>query len=79
MVEAEGTARLIELPDAHGTNHRIRAKYVVPDAVDARRAWGGFDDVAIEVTPSLAIVDRLGSRRHDRGRPGPPLRGIWRD
>lgn len=53
MVEAEGTARLIASAEAHVANHRIRAKYVVADAVDGLdRVWGGFDDVAIEVTPS---------------------------
>jgi F420H(2)-dependent biliverdin reductase len=53
MVECEGVARIIALPDAHATNHRIRAKYLVPDAVDAvDAAWGRFDDVSIEVTPA---------------------------
>jgi Pyridoxamine 5'-phosphate oxidase len=52
MVEAEGSGRLIELPDAHDTNHRIRAKYVVDDAVESLDAtWGRFDDVTIEVDP----------------------------
>jgi hypothetical protein len=52
MVEAEGTARLIELPEAHEVNHRIRAKYIVPDAVEAvDQAWARFDDVAIGIAP----------------------------
>jgi hypothetical protein len=52
MIEAEGSARLIPLPDAQGVNHRIRAKYIVPDAVDAvDEAWVRFDDVTIEVVP----------------------------
>lgn len=52
MIEAEGTARLIPLPEAHEANHRIRSKYVVADAVEALdAAWGRFDDVAIEITP----------------------------
>ncbi len=53
MVAAEGSGRLISVPDAHAVNHRIRAKYVLPDAVDAiDRSWGAFDDVTIEVTPT---------------------------
>jgi hypothetical protein len=53
MVEAEGDARLIGLPEAQDVNHRIRAKYLVPDAVDAiDEAWVRFDDVAIEVVGS---------------------------
>lgn len=52
MVEAEGTARLIEVPDAHAANHRLRAKYIVSDALDAvDHAWAPIDDVAIELTP----------------------------
>jgi hypothetical protein len=51
MVEAEGDARLIGLPEAQDINHRIRAKYIVADAVDAiDEAWVRFDDVAIEVS-----------------------------
>ncbi len=52
MVEAEGEARIIGLPEAHTVNHLIRAKYVQPDAVEALDAtWGRFDDVSIEVSP----------------------------
>jgi PPOX class probable F420-dependent enzyme len=52
MVEAEGSARLIAPPDAHAANHRLRAKYILADALDAvDRAWGHIDDVAIELTP----------------------------
>jgi hypothetical protein len=52
MVEAEGRARLVALPEAHDVNHRIRAKYVLPDDVaDLDEAWGRFDDVSIELTP----------------------------
>ena len=52
MVECEGTARIIPVPEAHAINHRLRAKYLVEDAIDAvDRAWGQFDDVTIEVTP----------------------------
>jgi hypothetical protein len=52
MVEAEGTGRVIGLPEAQAINHRIRAKYIVPDAVDAvDEAWVRFDDVAIGIAP----------------------------
>src|SRR5262245_43767799 len=52
MVECEGTARIIPDPDAHAVNHRVRSKYLLPDAVaGVDAAWGQFDDVAIEVTP----------------------------
>ena len=52
MVEAEGVGRLIAVPEAHAVNHRIRAKYLVADAVDAvDQAWSRFDDVAIELVP----------------------------
>lgn len=52
MVAAEGSARIIEGAEAHAINHRLRAKYIRPGALDAiDRAWGRFDDVAIEITP----------------------------
>lgn len=53
MVEAEGTARMVGLPEANEINHRIRQKYVVPDAVaPLDEAWSRFDDVSIELTPA---------------------------
>jgi PPOX class probable F420-dependent enzyme len=53
MVEAEGTARIALASEAHAIIHRIRAKYVVPDALQELDAvWGTFDDVSIEVTPT---------------------------
>ena len=52
MVAAEGTARVIEGAEANAINHRLRAKYIRPGALDAiDRAWGRFDDVAIEIKP----------------------------
>src|SRR5262245_11683828 len=52
MVAAEGTARVIEPPDAEAINRRIREKYVLADAVDdLHHAWNAIDDVAIELTP----------------------------
>ena len=52
MVAAEGIARIIHGPEAHAINHRLRAKYIKPEAMDAiDRAWGRLDDVSIEITP----------------------------
>jgi hypothetical protein len=52
MVEAEGDARLIHVPEAHDANHRLRAKYIRPDALAAvDDAWGPIDDVTIELLP----------------------------
>jgi nitroimidazol reductase NimA-like FMN-containing flavoprotein (pyridoxamine 5'-phosphate oxidase superfamily) len=52
MVSCEGSARIIPAPEAHEAKHRLRAKYLVEDAVEAvDEAWGSFDDVWIEVTP----------------------------
>src|SRR5262245_13735790 len=52
MVECGGSARIIPVPEAHAVNHRIRSKYLVPDAVaGVDAAWGEFDDVSIEVAP----------------------------
>jgi PPOX class probable F420-dependent enzyme len=53
MVAAEGAARVITGPEAEAINHRIRAKYVKPEALDGiDRAYGRYDDVAIEITPA---------------------------
>jgi Pyridoxamine 5'-phosphate oxidase len=53
MVEAEGTGRILAGDEAHSVNHRIRSKYLVADAVEAvDRAWGRFDDVTLEITPT---------------------------
>ncbi len=52
MVAAEGTARILDGPAADSVNHRLRAKYIKDEALDAiDRAWGRVDDVAIEITP----------------------------
>ncbi len=52
MAMAEGTARLIEGPEAHAINERLRAKYLTDEAADTvGAAWGEFDDVAVEITP----------------------------
>jgi PPOX class probable F420-dependent enzyme len=52
MVAAEGTARVIDGPEAQAINHRLRERYIVPDALDAiDRAWGRFDDVTVEISP----------------------------
>ena len=52
MAAAEGTARTISGPEAHAINHRIRARYVQPDSLDAMdRAYGRFDDITVEIAP----------------------------
>ena len=80
MIECEGTARLIDLPEAHETNHRIRAKYVLPDAMELLdAAWGRFDDVSIEVTPvrwrSWTGAVLASATEAEMGR---PYEGIWK-
>jgi PPOX class probable F420-dependent enzyme len=53
MVAAEGTARVIVGPEAAAINHRLRERYIVPDAIGAiDRAWGRLDDVTVEITPA---------------------------
>jgi len=53
MVSAEGPARVLSGNEAHAANHRLRAKYIKPEALDAiDRAWGRLDDVAIEISPT---------------------------
>jgi nitroimidazol reductase NimA-like FMN-containing flavoprotein (pyridoxamine 5'-phosphate oxidase superfamily) len=53
MVSAEGPARVLSGDEAHAVNHRLRAKYIKPEALDAvDRAWGKLDDVAIEISPA---------------------------
>ncbi|HVD13073.1 MAG TPA: pyridoxamine 5'-phosphate oxidase family protein [Actinomycetota bacterium] len=52
MVAAEGTARVITGDEAQTVNHRLRAKYIKPTALDGiDRAWGRLDDVTVEITP----------------------------
>jgi nitroimidazol reductase NimA-like FMN-containing flavoprotein (pyridoxamine 5'-phosphate oxidase superfamily) len=52
MVAAEGRARVITGDEAHEIRRRILAKYVKPEALAGiHRAFGRFDDVAIEITP----------------------------
>jgi nitroimidazol reductase NimA-like FMN-containing flavoprotein (pyridoxamine 5'-phosphate oxidase superfamily) len=81
MVEAEGTARLIAAPEAQEVNHRIRTKYIVPDAIEAiDTAWGRFDDVAIEITP-IRWRSWTGSvlATTTEAELGRSYEGIWRD
>lgn len=53
MVAAEGRARVLDGGAAADVNRRLRAKYIRPEALDAvDRAWGRFDDVAIEIVPA---------------------------
>jgi hypothetical protein len=52
MVSAEGTATVLQGAQAQALNHRLRAKYIKPEALDGiDRAWGRLDDVAVEITP----------------------------
>lgn len=52
MVSAEGLGRLVSGADARDLNHRLRAKYIRPNALDELdTAWNRFDDTAIEITP----------------------------
>jgi nitroimidazol reductase NimA-like FMN-containing flavoprotein (pyridoxamine 5'-phosphate oxidase superfamily) len=53
MIAAEGEARVIRGAEAAEVNHRIRSKYVKAEALDGiDRAYGRFDDIAIEITPA---------------------------
>jgi PPOX class probable F420-dependent enzyme len=53
MVEAEGPARVLSGDEAQAANHRLRAKYIKPEALEAiDRAWGRLDDVSIEISPT---------------------------
>ncbi len=77
MVSAEGTARVLEGGQAQDVNRQIRAKYMVPGALDAiERAWGPIDDVTIEITPDrwrswtgtllhAAAIEELGASYED--------------
>jgi hypothetical protein len=68
MVAAEGTARLLRGAQAHELNHRLRAKYIKPKALDGiDRAWGRLDDVAVEITPQR-WRSWTGSVLHDETR-----------
>jgi hypothetical protein len=52
MVSIEGTAHVLRGTAAEDANRRLRAKYIRPEALPAvDRAWGGLDDIAIEITP----------------------------
>jgi hypothetical protein len=52
MVAAEGGAAVIDGSRAQDINRRLRAKYLVPGALDAiERAWSKLDDVAPELSP----------------------------
>jgi hypothetical protein len=53
MVSGEGDARVVDGEEAQELNRRVRAKYLVPDAMDPiERAWSTIDDVALELTPT---------------------------
>ena len=68
MVSAEGTARVLDGAQAQALNHRLRAKYIKPEALDGiDRAWGRLDDVAVEITPKR-WRSWTGSVLHDETR-----------
>jgi PPOX class probable F420-dependent enzyme len=68
MVTAEGTATVLRGARAHDLNHRLRAKYIRPGALDGiDRAWGRLDDVAVEITPTR-WRSWTGSVLHDETR-----------
>lgn len=53
MAMAEGTGRVIEGAEALQINRRIRDKNLTPEAAGSvGKAWGEFDDVAVEITPN---------------------------
>jgi hypothetical protein len=53
MVSLEGIARVIRGSAANDINHRLRAKYIKPEALaPVDRAWSRLDDVAVELAPS---------------------------
>jgi PPOX class probable F420-dependent enzyme len=52
MASTEGTARILRDTEAADALHRLRAKYIKPEALpDLARAWDRFDDIAVEITP----------------------------
>ena len=66
MVALEGRARVLTGDEARAVNHRLRAKYLVDDAIDAvDRAWDQIDDVAIEITPARRR-SWVGAALHER-------------
>ena len=53
MVSFEGTGRMVSGPEGRQAMHRIRAKYITPDALPALDvAWDTVDDLAIEIVPT---------------------------
>jgi nitroimidazol reductase NimA-like FMN-containing flavoprotein (pyridoxamine 5'-phosphate oxidase superfamily) len=53
MVAAEGTPRVLRGEEARAVNHRLRAKYLKPEALPGiNAAWDALDDVAVELTPT---------------------------
>jgi hypothetical protein len=77
MVTAEGTAKVLGGAQAQELNHRLRAKYIKPGALEGiDRAWGRLDDVAVEVTPQR-WRSWTGSVLHDETRK--ELTGAYED
>ena len=81
MVALEGRARVLTGDEARAVNHRIRAKYLVDDAVGAvDRAWDQIDDVAIEITPARRR-SWVGAALHEATarETGLDYESIWRE
>jgi hypothetical protein len=52
MVAAEGTPRVIRGDEATRIHHRLRAKYIRPEALAGiDRAWEAIDDIAVQLVP----------------------------
>ena len=65
--------------EAHEVNHRLRAKYIRPEALPGvDRAWGTLDDVAVEITPRRQR-SWTGSALHEhtQGELSMPYGEIW--
>ncbi len=52
MATASGTTRILTGDTANQINHRLRAKYVIDEALPVVNGlWDDLDDVCIEITP----------------------------
>ena len=66
MVSAEGRATVLHGAESSAINHRLRAKYIRPEALGGvDRAWGGIDDITVEIEPTR-WRSWTGSALHER-------------
>jgi hypothetical protein len=66
MVSAEGRATVLHGAESSAINHRLRAKYIKPEALGGvDRAWGGIDDITVEIEPTR-WRSWTGSALHER-------------